>query len=632
MNTLQANFEDTLRQLFARHQSGDIEGARRGYLALLPGNENVHDLAYLLGMAECQLGNPVSGIEMLTKAIQLIPHNVDAYFNRAVANEKLGKLSESLADYTEVINRQPGYVEAHYNRANIFAAVGDFQGALNGYDQAITLKSDYAQAYNNRGIALRNLGLLNEAIRSYEQAIALHPGYIDAFNNRGTILRELGRPEEALVDFDYAIRVNPEIAEFHFNRAIALQDLRRFEEALQSYDQVIRIFPQYPGVFSNRGAIHRELGHLESALKEFDAGLELNPSDIGLINNRAVLLQQLGRFDDAQQEYDRAIQLQPDYAQAHWNKGYLLLLMGALSEGYQLLEWRFQVPQYAHLLPKFVEPKWSGKEDLNGKTIFVYSEQDPVDILQHCRLIPMLESLGAKVVFEVPKGWLHLLESLQANITLIEKGDTPPPFDFHIPLLSLPFALKLDNENLPNTVPYLFTLESLSAKAPKKRGRKSALKKTKRQIGLLWSVKEDEQLDVSKSIPLELFESMLNHQCDFHSLQQSYQEIDRIVMEDYSSLNTHDNELENLDSLAKLIDKLDLVISADGKVAHLAAAMGKEVWLLISNGENYRWQLDIKVSPWYPTMKIYRKNPNELWGDVIKQVEKDLVSYLKSEE
>ena len=419
-----------------------------------------------------------------------------------------------------------------------------------------------------------------EALASFEKAIAINPCYEAAFYNAGNALLILRQLEIGLGFLDRAIELNPQSAMAHTSRGNALKCLWRIDEALESYATAIALQPDYHEPYCKRG----------------------------------ILYQDIKRLDEALADYEQAVALKPDFANAHWNKGLLKILTGQYEEGWSLYEWRWldtgkkQVRHYS-------QPQWLGDQDLTGKTLLIFPEQGFGDIIQFCRYIPLLENLAAKVVFEVPAGLLSLFSSLQGHFELVSRGETLPDFDLYCPVMSLALAFKTTLATIPSTVPYLHADEHRQTQWRQRLGEKTAFR-----VGLVWSGSKAHPDDRNRSMSLDRLTPLLELPVEFHCLQKEIREEDQPLLQQFPALKTHMDELNDFADTAALVSAMDLVISVDTSIAHLAGALAKPVWVLLPYAPDYRWLLDRADSPWYPTATLFRQSAPKDWDAVTTEV------------
>jgi hypothetical protein len=354
--------------------------------------------------------------------------------------------------------------------------------------------------------------------------------------------------------------------------------LNRFEEALASYDNAIAINSNYPQAYLNRG----------------------------------LTLKSLNRLNEALISYNNAIVINPDYAEAYWNKSLVNLLMGNYVDGWELYEWRWK-KDTSNLPRAFEQPLWLGKQCINSKIILIYPEQGLGDFIQCVRYIPLIEKMGATVILEVPLVLMSIIKPL-GNFTFVEKGQALPEFDFHCPIFSLPLAFKTTIESIPNQLPYLFASSAKGQYWKDKIGVKKSLR-----VGLVWSGSIHHTNDHNRSIPIEKLASLLDLPIDFYCLQKDIRNDDLTILTN-TKIKNYSYLFDDFSDTAALIDQMDVVISVDTSVAHLAGALGKIVWILLPYMPDYRWMLNRSDTPWYPTAKLFRQKESGNWEKVINEV------------
>ena len=489
-------------------------------------------------------------------------------------------------------------------------------------DKAIQLKPDYADAYYNRGNALKALEQFDAAIASYDKAIQLKPDYADAYSNRGLALKELEQFDAAIASYDKAIQLKPDLAEAYYNRGNALQDLKQFDAAIASYDKAIQLKPDYADAYSNRGLALQGLKQFDAAIASYDKAIQLKPGYAEAYYNRGNALQDLKQFDAAIASYDKAIQLKPDYVEVYWNNSLALLRLGDFSRGWELYEWRWRRDDPIFEGRGFTKPLWLGIESLQNKTILIHAEQGLGDTIQFCRYVKSVTSIAAKVVLEVQPSLVKLMEELDLSLDILARGTTLPNFDYHCPLLSLPLAF----QNIGDTaIPTESYIKAGQARIEKWR---SHFNNEQFNIGINWQGNANLKIDIGRSFPLALFEGVASFsKVKLFSLQKN---------EGTEQLNNLPKEMviesfgEDVDSegafldTAAIIKSLDLVITSDTAVAHLAGALGCRVWLVLKWVPDWRWMLDEDSSSWYPSMRLFRQNKADDWEGVFDKIESEL--------
>lgn len=369
----------------------------------------------------------------------------------------------------------------------------------------------------------------------------------------------------------------------------------------------------------NRGVALAKLGLLDEAIAAYQAALSFKPDFPEAYFNWGNALQLLSSYEMALAAYDQAIAIRADYAQAHWNKSMALLLRGELENGFKLFEWRWRCSAFTSKQRNFKQALWLGAESLQGKTILLHAEQGMGDTIQFCRYCEAVHALGAIVLLEVQAPLVGLLASLRGVSRLIKRGDPLPEFDFHCPLMSLPLALKTGLDSIPAAPHYL---RADSAKVALWKNRLG--EKTIKRVGLVWSGSQIHRNDKTRSIPLANFIGSLPPGFEYISLQKENRTEDGPVLMN-SNIKTFESELHDFSDTAALCDLMDLIISVDTSVAHLAGALGKRVFLFLPHIPDWRWMLQRDHSPWYPSMRIFRLNQNESWSSLLRTCANEIV-------
>ena len=540
------------------------------------------------------------------------PDSAEANYTRGSALKEQQRLAEALAAFDRAIALKPDYAEAHNSRGIVLANLDRLDDAVAGFDRAIALKPDYAEAYNNRGIVLQDLKRVDDALANFDKAIALQPGNARAHNNRGVALHDLKRPDDALASHDKAIALKPDYAEAYYNRGIVLQDLKRLDDALADFEKAIGLKPNYAPAHNNRGVVLASLNRLDDAIAGFDGAIALKPDDAEAYNNRGNVLQDLKRFDDALANFDKAIALMPDFAEAYGNQSYCLLKMGRFEQGWRLHEWRKKTARPVGNR-SFQQPLWLGGEDVANRTLFVHWEQGLGDTIQFCRYGKLLKARGARVVMSVQEPLYRLLRQMSPDMEVVGHNEVPAGFDYHCPLLSLPLALGTTLQNIPSEKRYIFADEQLrrawDIRLPPQ---------TKPRIGVVWRGSPQHRNDRNRSIDLATLAPLFSADAHWISLQKELRLGDHALLEEHKIVHYGD-ELKDFSDTAAVLELLDLVITVDTSVAHLAGAMGKQVWILLPYKSDWRWLSDRDDSPWYPTARLFRQDMHA-WKYVIARV------------
>ena len=603
-----------LRVALALHRQGELNQAQAMYNEILQSQPQHFDALQLLATIAVQQKNPAAAVELFDRALKLNPRHAGSFNNRGIALVELKRFDEALESYDCALRVNPDYAEALNNRGVALQNANHGEESLESFDRALMIRPDYAEAHNNRGNALCGLKRSQEALESCDCALTLRPDYAEAHNNRGNALLGLKRLDEALKSYSQALGIKPDYAAAFNNRGSALLELKRFDEALQSLDCALGIKPDYAEALNTRGTALRSLRRLDQALDSYDSALRLRPDYAKAHINRGNALVDLKRLSEALESFDRALRVCPDCADAHWHEGLCRLLMGDFALGWPKNEWRWKKQPAVKHPENFRQPLWLGKEKLENKTILLHSEQGLGDTIQFCRYAAQVAQLGAKVILEVQPPLKSLLKDLAGVATVLSDGESLPYFDYQCPLLSLPLAFNTDMSSIANGSYIKSDRQKVSTWAAK------LGETSKKRIGLAWSGNPANQNDHNRSIALQEFKTLVNDQAEYYCLQKELGSADKSILEQTRNLKFVGDELSDFSDTAALVELMDWVITVDTSVAHLAGAMGKEVWILLPFTPDWRWLLGRSDSPWYQSVKLFRQPVGGDWKSVLAEV------------
>jgi tetratricopeptide (TPR) repeat protein len=528
-----------------------------------------------LGNVLKQAGRADEAVAAYSKAISYQPDFAEAHANLGNTLQVLGQLNEAIAAYNNAIRLKPDDAHAHSNLGNALRASGQLDKAIAAYSHAIHLKPDFAEAHFNLGATFNNLEQFDEAIAAYNRAIGLKPDFAEAYSNLGNALRNSGRLDEAVAAYENAIRLKPDFAEAHSNLGNVLKDLGRFEDALASYDKAIRLKPDFAEVYSNLSNALQDLGRLDEAVAACKEAIHLKPAFADAHSNLGNALKNLGQLKEAIAAHNTAIGYQPDYAQGHFNLGIALLLAGAVSNGWAEYEWRWRKKEKQSTLRRFAKPQWQG-EEVNGRTVLLHAEQGLGDTIQFCRYAALIAARGARVLLQIPRSLLRLLSGLHGVERLIAVGDPIPAFDFHCPLMSLPHIFGTNLATIPAPFSYMPVDE-----AKRRHWQQRLSAPAGRRVGLVWAGNPQHGNDRNRSLPFAALAPLWNIPgIRWYSLQVGERRADLDaappgVIEDLSPF------LDDFAETAAAISQLDLVLTVDTSVAHLAGAIGHPTWVML---------------------------------------------------
>jgi tetratricopeptide (TPR) repeat protein len=504
--------------------------------------------------------------------------------------------------------------------------LGRGEEALGAFHSAIQLKPDDAELWSNLGLALNELKRPTEAIQSFQHALELAPRHWEAASNAAVLLYQAKRYKEALLHFDLCHELRPDDVQTLHLRGETLQKLKRFEEALADNSRAHGLDPSSAEACNGIGNSLASLGRCEEALPWYDKALALRERVEYVLRNKAIALEMLGRFDEAILAYHRAIIVDPNDAEAAWNLALLQLRIGNFEAGWAGREAaRWKIPVLVAGYPKLSQPLWRGDAPIDGKTILVCPDEGLGDTIQFVRYVPMLAARGARVILMVQEPLVPLLSGLSGVAECVpRKTAILPAFDFHCPLTSLPLVFGTRLDSIPAETSYLPLPAADRVQAWEARlGPRERMR-----IGLVWSGNPQHNNDHNRSIPLHRMARILDADATFVSLQKEPRAKDTPTLLERTEIVDLTAHLVDFAETAALVCCLDLVITVDTSVAHLAAALGRATWILLPYAPDYRWLLGRDNSPWYPTVRLFRQDESRDYATVIDRVFRELQSLI----
>ncbi len=649
-----AGIAQELEQALALHRQGKLAEAEALYRKIIALAPNHADALYFFGMLEFQRGRHDAAVPLFERAvahndgnpfayfhlgcalqelkrtdaaiaaydrtIALKPDLAEAYNNRANALRDAGRVDEARASFDCAIALKPDFLVALYNRGSVLRDLGRFDEALASLDRAVELKPDFAEAWHNRAAVLNAMKRSDEALESYDRALALKPGSAETLNNRGVVLADLGRFDAALESYDRALGLKPDYVEALNNRGNALRKLGRPDEALDCYARALVLQPDHADAFNNSGNALRDLGRHAEALARYDTAIALKPDYAEAYDNRGVVLDDLRRFDEALASFDRAIAIAPDYPDAYANKSLVKLRLGDFAEGWPLYEWRWRSKNFTSNPRNFRQPLWQGQALGSAQTILLHAEQGLGDTIEFCRYAPLVAVRGGRVVLEVQRPLMGLLRGLAGVDTMVAAGDALPDFDVHCPLLSLPGIIG----TIPASVPYLAADPARIAQW------RERLPQADFRIGIVWQGNPAVKIDRGRSAPLAAFAPLARVPgVRLISLQKHHglDQLDHLPAD--MNIETLGDDFDAgadafLDTAAIMMS-LDLLVTTDTSIVHLAGALNRPIWVALQALPYWTWMLDREDSPWYPSMRLFRQTQAGDWTGVFERITRELV-------
>ena len=540
-------------------------------------------------------------------------------FTAAVAQHRAGRLDDAAKLYEQVLARVPNQVDSLHLLGVLATQRADYKTAVELISRAIEKKkaSPVAEFHNNIGAAYKGLGQRKDAANHFRLAARLKPSYAEAFNNLGAVLEEDGELEEARKNFRQALALKPDYAKAHCGCGNVALAQGKPADALACYEQALAIDPNYLEAHSNLGRALIDLGKFDDAEARFCRILSLDPDYAPAHYNLGVALEEQGAPDKAKASYQKALSLSPDEPDYRWNAALLHLLKGDYAAGWAEYEWRLR---RARKLTRDVgQPRWDGS-DPSGQTILIQTEQGFGDTFQFIRYAQLVNERGGKVIVECQPGTEPLLPLAVGVDAVVSRDNSLPRFDRYIELLSLPHSFSTTLKSIPAQVPYMSAPLDL-IEAWRRRANATSGVKT----GLVWRGNPQNTINPKKSIPIDDVAKLCALEgVSWFSIQLDAGRDEIDALRACTPIEVCGPLLTDWAETAALISVLDLVITVDTGVAHLAGALGKPVWIVLSHIPDWRWMLEREDTPWYPTARLFRQRSPGDWGDVTARVRETL--------
>jgi tetratricopeptide (TPR) repeat protein len=496
---------------------------------------------------------------------------------------------------------------------------GRHEEALKALDKAVQLRPDDAELWRHLGDILIQLARFDQALLTFQHALKFNPRHWPAAFRSAVLFRQLGRLEEALAHFDLCDELQPRCASTIASRALVLRDMKRFEDYLAENRRAHSLDPQNAEICNNLGDGCLLLGYFEEALGWFDQALEYQPSFLAVLENKATVLTGMHRFDEAIAVYHHIRSIYPENASAEFGLAIVNLLLGNFEAGWKGREARWRVPGLPIALLESPAPIWLGEESIEGKTILVCSDEGFGDAIQLARYVPMLAARGARVVLVVQDSLRSLLSGLPGvSDCLSTSAATLPPAEFRCSAMSLPLAFGTKLDSIPRAIRLSPPLDLVKAWEQRLGPR------DKLRVGVTWSGSLNHPNDSRRSIPLKSWMAILDVDATFFSLQRDPRPDDKAVLFERTDIIDLTANFTDFSETAALISCIDLVITVDTSIAHLAGTMGCPTWMMLPYTPDYRWLLDRDDSPWYPSMRLFRQDAARDYASVLDRVRDEL--------
>jgi len=686
------NLQEALDLAVQHHQAGRLREAEGIYRQILAADPISPHALHLLGVLSSQMGQGEAALDFIRRAITLNPTAAQYHASLGAALATLGRTQEAIEIYHRALVLQPDLFDAHANLGTALMKIGKFELAIESLQtslrigpnnfklldslgsalsqagrheqaveilqQALVIRADFAPTHLTIGNALMKLNRADEAVNAYRAALAIRPEYPEAMRNLSGLLSQRGAVDEAIDLARRSIAHQPDSSHAWYNLGCALHRQNRLDEAADALSRALALEPRFARAYSELGEVLLKMKAFDRTIESFNQSLEIEPSavvhyriaialleqgkreeaiaaclkaqslgfaDQNLFNTLGTIHHQMGQIDKAIEFFRQALAIQPDFSPAQWNLGLLHLLKGDFREGWIGYEARWKAndlatpPRYSQL------GLWDGS-DLKDRRILLDCEQGFGDCIQFIRYIPLIVQRGGKPIVSAFPELRRLFRTVPCLEEIICPPEEIPPFDVQSPLGSLPRLFETTLQNIPASIPYLFADPILA-----ERWRARVPNDGRIKIGLAWSGKPGSRDNAAHSPGLASLASLgAAPNTWFCSLQKGSAAAEAIAPPEGLQITDWTAELQDFADTASLIANLDLVISSDTAVAHLAGAMGKPVWVLLPFVPDWRWLLDREDSPWYPTMRLFRQEKIGDWQSPIRQIGRELRKLAKS--
>ncbi len=552
----------------------------------------------------------------------------NVYGNLGVIYKIKGDLNTAVKCYAEAIKLNPKNLLIYNNLGNLFKEIKNYKMAIKVYLDALRIEPKDFNMLNNLGMVFELIGDNNKAIEAYKQAVRVNPNYAKAINNIGVVLYKQKRYKESAQIFEIALQTDPNYNEVYSNKGAAYNKAKDYTKAIESLEIAIKKMPNHGGAYTNLGNVYNKLFDYKTAAKMHEKSIELEPKGSNAYSNLGTSYKYLGFSTKSINSYKKAIELDPNFVNAHFDLATMYLANEDFLNGWKEYEWRFKkeemIPHIIRHKDIFSKPLFTGIEDIKNKILLLHSEQGYGDSIQFIRFLPQVkEKFGCKIAVKCREGLKELFQTMPEIDVIVDRSEETPEFDYQLSIMSMPFILGMKSINdLPKQMPYLKSTPDESLEIKKEKG--------KINIGICWSASITGESYEGKVFDLKFFEPLMNNpKINLYSLQvgDGSEDIKKLGFED--KIIDLTDKLTDFSKTAYLIDNLDLVISSDTAVAHLAGALNKQVWIPLQKIPDWRWTNKGETTKWYPSAKLFRQKTARVWEGVFQSLNAKLSKQYK---
>ncbi|MFH1019051.1 MAG: tetratricopeptide repeat-containing glycosyltransferase family protein [Pseudomonadota bacterium] len=592
----------------AHHRAGRLAEAEAAYAALLRHDPNHADAMHLLGVMACKSGRHGEATERIRKAIDLDPMAPEYYNSLGAVQQALGRQDEAIGLYLQAIALKADY--------------------LDPYNNILRLRPQLVDVRFNLGCVLQGQGRTSEAIEQYEKILAIQSDHSGVLNNLGCAFRDLGRLDEAISTLRQATTVQPDYAEAHHNLGFVLQEKGAIDEAIAEYHITLSLKPDFADAHMDFGRALQLSGEIDKAILQYQKTIELVPNHVKAHYNWASALHELGRDEEAIAKYGEAIRCDPGSIESHVNRALVLLVNGRYQEGWPEYEWRLQRPDWRAANSYYPElPRWQG-EVAADKRILVQAEQGFGDTIQFARYLPQVKERCGRLIVEAQPELHPLLATIPAIDELITRQpENAQKADAAVHIMSLPGIFGTTVDTVPAACPY-FSVPLINMERWRDKISGAGFK-----IGVAWSGNPAYPGNKDRSFGVDHFAGLAAlPSVRLFSLQKGVAAEQLQKLPSGMEIIDLGPDLHDFADTAAAIMHLDLIVSVDTALVHLAGALGRPIWTLRYFCPYWVWGLTGPSTPWYPSMRVFRQQRPGGWDMVFREVCVELEKILPGKE
>lgn len=598
----QAQYQEAL----ASFNQGKLRLAVRTCCQLLKQHPEYAQPWHLMALALQGLKRLTWAGQALAKALAIAPEAAHYWNTQGVIAQAEGDPLRAMHAFQRAVSLNPQMFDTYLNLAMIYKAQRQWPQEQICYQRILLQDHLHINALMQYGIALNQRGRAQDAISCFKKILYIAPQTSMARFFLGICMQQLGLLEEAAVCYQQVIKDNPQNSPAYVNLGIIYRTLGQFDRAIAAYKKAIELDPKQGYIYTNLANALTKMEHYAEAVKVYQHALSLDKRHADTYNGLGYALQMQNMLDEARENYEAALALQPTHIDAHFNLAMVNLLQGHYDAGFREYAWRWQRQEMTLIRSLFLLTMWGG-QPIRGKKLLVFAEQGFGDNIQFARYLEILMVEGVYVYLETYPELYRLFQSIRGLSGIVRRGSPTPHCDYMIPITGIAEFFTQHEESIPKIMPYLHSVGE-----PREKIKALTFDRKKRKIGICAAGKATHRNDHNRSCAFDALVNVVKRKdVQLFSLQKPAPDlVKELDLIDAGSL------CDDFNDMAKVIEQLDLVITVDTGLAHLAGALNKPVWVLLPYVPDWRWQLNRSDTPWYPSMRLFRQAAPKDWGSV----------------